>query len=372
MRELQPLLTDDIVEGHDGEIFATTYLPDGSLITTVGWDGHVRLWDPASGKPLARFRAGAKPLSACTVSPDGKRFLTGSMEGVLALWDAVTQLPLESSVIHTRPISCLVFGPDGQTLASTGWDRTVQVRRLDTTSNLKVLNGHKDILTGCQFLPGGRELLSWSADGTVRCWDVASGKERYCLEAHSDRVTATALSPDGAFALTGSRDGSVKLWDLASRQQLVELSTGSEIRMLSFLLDGEHAALVDVFGGVALLSVPDLQVESEIVLGHKIVCGSLSPSGDQLALGGEEGYLHLVAIVGSSDSPIYVTPTRTEKPVEGLLARLFARNQTVEMYVLTCPRCRATLEFRTLPDQPVACHHCQQAIRVNARAVPVT
>jgi WD40 repeat protein len=361
---------DGIVEGHDGEIFSLAFVPDGTLIASAGWDGFLRLWDPATATPLVKLRASAKPLSACAVSPDGKQYLTGSMEGILAVWDAATQQPVQSSLIHTRPIAAIRFSADGRLLATAGWDRQVNLRRLDKVNDVKTLSGHQDILAGCAFLPGGQELLSWGADGSLRLWDTPQGGEITSWQAHDDRVTSAALSPDGTQALTGSRDGRVKLWELGERRELVSIALGNEVRGLFFLLDAQAAVAVDADGAVVLLSLPGFEVVSEIAVGHKVMCADLSPSGALLAVGGEDGYLYQVAIQGDNVGPLFVTPTRTQKVTTSLLGRLFGRAASLtEAFAITCPRCRASSEMRTLPEKPIRCRHCGQAIRINAKAV---
>jgi WD40 repeat protein len=362
---------DGIVEGHNGEIFGLAFVPDGTLIATAGWDGYLRLWDPQTSTPLVKLRASAKPLSACAVSPDGKQYLTGSMEGILAVWDAATQQPVQTSVVHTRPIADIRFSPNGTALATAGWDRLVQLRSLEQSNDIKGLYGHQDILAGCTFFPGGQELLSWGADGTLRVWDTTTGAELYMIQAHTDRVTAASLSPDGTQVLTGSRDGLVKLWDLADKRELATLTLNNEVRGVFFLLDAESAITVDAEGVLVLVSLPNFLIEGDIQVGHKIMCASLSPSGQLVALGGEDGYLYQVGIEGQEESPLFVTPKRTLKPSRGLLARLFGRGAPTEAFAITCPRCRATSELRNLPEKPVACRNCRQALRINPKAVLV-
>jgi len=43
------------LSGHRGVIRAMTFSPDGKLFATGGSDGLVILWDPATGKEVARF-----------------------------------------------------------------------------------------------------------------------------------------------------------------------------------------------------------------------------------------------------------------------------------------------------------------------------
>ncbi len=371
MRQLQSRTFDGIVEGHEGEVFATAFFPDGTLVVTAGWDGYLRLWDPITATPQVRLRIGNKPLSACAVSLDGRHYLTGTMEGVLGLWDAATQTPTQTTVAHTRPIAAIALAPDGFTLASAGWDRMIHLRSLDNFHVARLLQGHRDLLTGCTFFPDGRNLLSWSADGTLRGWDTDSAREEFCLRVSPDRVAAAALSPDGTLALTGARDGTIKLWNLIEQREVLKLALPEEIRGLFFLLDGEAAVAVDAAGQALLLTLPDLRVESAAPAGHRIMASALSPDGRQLALGGEDGYLYLMAITGESTGPVFVTPQRTATPAGGLIARLFGGGNRAESYRVVCPCCRTAVTLQTLPDRPISCSQCRQAIRVNGQALPL-
>src|SRR5262249_22528081 len=115
---LRPVTIDECGEGHDGEIYAVAYNPDGETLLTGGWDGCLRLWDAVSAAPLTALKAAPKPLSACAVTPDGQRWLSGSMEGVLAVWGSVTKQPVLEFLAHTRPISAICFTPDGGLMAT--------------------------------------------------------------------------------------------------------------------------------------------------------------------------------------------------------------------------------------------------------------
>src|SRR5262245_676190 len=68
---------------HEGEGFACDFTTDGAYVLSAGWDGHLRLWEAASGEAIADQAVSAKPLSACAFSPDGRQWLAGSMEGMM-------------------------------------------------------------------------------------------------------------------------------------------------------------------------------------------------------------------------------------------------------------------------------------------------
>jgi WD40 repeat protein len=52
------------LRGHADEVSAVAFAPDGKLLATASKDGTARLWDLASGKEVARFKARWRPPAA--------------------------------------------------------------------------------------------------------------------------------------------------------------------------------------------------------------------------------------------------------------------------------------------------------------------
>lgn len=353
-------------ERHEGEVYSCAYTPDGAYVLSCGWDGQLRLWDAAAGVARLAVPTSPKPLSACRCAPDGQQWLAGSMEGLLTFLDGATQQVVASFVAHTRPISGLAYSPDGRQLVSTSWDRLICVRQVGKEREGRNLHGHTDIVAGCRFTADGLGLVSWSYDGTVKLWDLARGTETATLAGHTDRVVALALSPDGRFALSGGRDHTVRLWDLEGATEVATVNLGVEVRACFFLLDAASAVVADGAGRVFLMTTPSFQVQAQLQVPFKPISGELAPGGGQLALGGEDGVVHFVAVEGLEELPLVVTPTHGVRQATSFFGRVFGRGSARRTFRYTCPACRREVEAEALPSL-THCPHCHRHLRVNSR-----
>jgi WD40 repeat protein len=67
--------------GHDQDINALAFSPDGTLIATASDDGTVWIWDTKTGQSLTVLRSHDQPVLSVGFSPDGLRVITASGDG---------------------------------------------------------------------------------------------------------------------------------------------------------------------------------------------------------------------------------------------------------------------------------------------------
>jgi WD40 repeat protein len=355
------------IKGHQGEVFACAFTPDGNFVLSAGWDGHLRLWEVSSGQPVGGLRAGSKPLSACTVSPGGKYWLSGSLDGVLSVWDAAAGQCVKTYVAHTRPISMMLFGDEPTTLITASWDRHILRWNLERDRESQPIGEHEDCVAGCRLLPDGNRLVSWAHDGTVAVWSLETLERLALLKGHADRVSAAAVSPDGCWIASGSRDGHVVLWDREKGQKAGGTRIHGDVRGCLFLLDGQSLLVIDETGRVSLWQLPQLVETSVLDLAAPVYCAELDPTGSIVAVGTGEGQVCLVAVDGFDQAPLIVTPTRTSRRTATALQRLFGSSTLKRTYQCTCPVCRNTFELpQAAPGLPAGCPHCRRRLRLGA------
>jgi WD40 repeat protein len=353
-------------KGHGGEVFACAYTADGGYVLSGGWDGHLRLWDTASGTETTSFRASGKPIAACAVSPDGRFWMSACLDGLLATWDATNHSQVTAFMPHGRPLSAIVFSPDGKTLATASWDRNVILWNLERERDGRTLSGHEDIVAGCCFTPDGQTLLSWSHDRSLRLWDVPRARPLSTMTGHDDRVTAGAISPDGRWAASGARDGGIMLWELEGSRPVAARDGQTEVRSCFFLLDGETLAAVDQLGRLTLYGLPDLEPRAELATRLPLQCAELAPSGRQLVLGCSSGHLRFVLVEEFDEAPLVVTGSEAARRTSTMLQRMLGKSSLVKIYRVTCPVCRQVHDLAKKPGEPFACSSCRRRLRVGA------
>lgn len=265
----------NLLTGHIKWPSLIAYSPDGNLLASGGWTGHIGavcLWNPNTGEHIITLDEHESFVTCLEFSPDGSILASGSLDETIQLWDVAAGKHKATLEGHTGGRELMVFSPDGRMIASTtdvrqrsiNVDRTIKLWDVETgLSKVTLENLDSCIFRSIAFSPDGGMIASGSqdkvddhsthgtvhdpgpfsirVDGSVQLWDVATGKHKMTLTEHRDAVFTVAYSPDGSSFISGSGDGTILLWDAKTYQLKAELT--GDLYAITFSPDGKTLAI---------------------------------------------------------------------------------------------------------------------------------
>jgi FOG: WD40 repeat len=248
------------LKGHRGNIYSTSFSPDGKKIVSVVSDSTIRIWDAKNGNVLMTLKEHTSSIYFATFSPDGKKIVSSSRDNTARVWDVQTGKTLHILEGHTRDIHYGVFSPDGKQIITASWDDTI--RRWDAKTGLciQTLKGHERGVTYVSYNSNGEEIVSASSDRTIRIWDSKTGKTIRVLKGHTDFVNSANFSPDNKYIVSGSDDETVRVWDAKTGKTLQVLEgTNDRVTFAAFSSNGEKIISGSYSGTIRIWDFPPLQ-----------------------------------------------------------------------------------------------------------------
>jgi WD40 repeat protein len=236
------------------------FAPDGKLLATATERNTCQLWDVAAGKLVADLDGDLMRFHCVQFSPDGTKLLAGGGDWTpggfnrVTVWDVATRRQTGKLVGHDNAILCLTYSPDGKTIATGAIDRTIRLWDAATNTQLKVLRGHRHWVEALAFTADGRTLVSGGHDHTVRFWDVDTGNETGRIDAMPDAVRSIRFTPDHSRLLVGGAKQTLKVFDAATLREsgvLWDEAAVPPVAMETFPVAVPRPAAVDGADGAA-------------------------------------------------------------------------------------------------------------------------
>ena len=321
--------------GHKDEAWAVAFAPNGELLASGSDDDDpqtIKLWDPKSGGLIRGWHGGHGTTASLAFSPDGRILASAHLVNTdnVRLWDVATGKPLAALRGHTGKARArtVAFHPQGRLLASAGSDKTIRIWDIENQTCLRVLNGHDDTIQQVVFAPNGSQLASAASDGTVRLWDAAQGRNVHTL-AGPEKFTSVEFSPDGRTLAAGDEDGFIALWDAATGAQRGQLR--DEVRVLRAVAFSPDSRILASAGETGPIRLWDALTAQELhalpdYSGH-VHSLAFAPDGSSLAYSSHDGAVRICRTESPALSPARGGTGESRQPEPGRPSR---RNPRVE------------------------------------------
>ncbi|PAV14643.1 WD40 domain containing protein [Pyrrhoderma noxium] len=207
---------------HKGKITSLAFSPsDGMHLASCSWDKTICIWN------VERRELAIGPLTghedqvlAVAYSPDGTKLVSGSEDKTVRIWDSVTGDLLSTLDGHSQWVQTVAYSFDGSHIVSGSGDKTILVWNAQSGEIVgEPITGHSNWVSSVCFSPDGKRVLSGSEDNTASVWDAVTGQPLFPpFRGHTEPVRTVFFFPDGRRFATGSRDGAIRIWTLDTTQ----------------------------------------------------------------------------------------------------------------------------------------------------------
>jgi RNA polymerase sigma factor (sigma-70 family) len=176
----------------------------------------IRIWDVESGKESRPLAGHEDQVSALAYSPNGKCLASGGADRLLCLWDVSTGARIWQQETGKWGLNALAFSPDGKTLAWGDHDPAIHLMEVATKKDRRVFQGHRAWPHALTFSRDGRLLVSGSMDTTAVLWDVTAGFQKARAEGPALEDLWERFESDNA------EEGYNVLWSLVHAEKQVD------------------------------------------------------------------------------------------------------------------------------------------------------
>ena len=178
--------------------YAAFCLDDGA-VATAATAGGITVWDWKAGTPLRQIAAAETGSIACLASsPDGRHLASGGPDRWIHVWEAATGRLEAAFRAHWEGVRCVKFSPDGRDILSGSEDGAVRLHDASTGEERLAFYGLNTPVVDVDFSPDGTLIAAITADGCAKVWDrKLSGAAALLPQRPSANKPAVAKAADG-------------------------------------------------------------------------------------------------------------------------------------------------------------------------------
>ncbi len=231
------------LKGHTKKVYEVSLHPTKPIVLSCSADKTARCWN-TDGEQLHVLSTHSGPVTACTLHSTGDYAVTASSDKSWALHDLETGSPVfvvgNGTAGASRPARTSCGATRQRALPHVpAHARTAHcTRALGPRAPRERLRVSGYSCAG--FHPDGL-ILGTATEAVVRIWDVKSRDEVAALEGHQGAISCLAFSENGYYMASGAADGTVILWDLRKTKQFhaITPAAGGAIGGVQFDYSGQ-------------------------------------------------------------------------------------------------------------------------------------
>ena len=197
------------IAAHAGGGFRAVFHPNASLIATSGADGHVRFWDPSTGRSLGQVAAGSAWAEHLEWSGSGVWLAAAAGKTVTVISESLAVHRILKN--HPSTVSALCWRADSEALA-VGCYGGVHLYQADS-ENAAALLPWKTSLVSLAWSSDHRWLVAGTQDCSIQIWPLPfeTGNE-LAMSGYPAKVRELAWHHTGKYLATGGGE-QVMVWD---------------------------------------------------------------------------------------------------------------------------------------------------------------
>ena len=97
--------------------------PDSKTMISAGYENLI-VWDLNTGRQQMKMPGHEYDVTAVSYSPDGSLVLSGGQDNFLMIWESKTGQPKAKLQGHTDEVTAAIFSNDGNMFASSSKDKS--------------------------------------------------------------------------------------------------------------------------------------------------------------------------------------------------------------------------------------------------------
>lgn len=205
-----------LLEGHQGEVYATEFHPEGDYLLSAGFDRQIFLWSVYGEEPqnISVLTGHKGAVMEAHFNTDGSLLFSCATDKLLSVWDVVTGQRIRKMRGHQNFVNSVRGARRGvETLVSGSDDGSIKIWDARRKHVCHTFENNYQVTSVC-LNDTAEQVISGGIDNDIKVWDIRKNEIVYKLRGHTDTITGLSLSPCGSYILSNSMDNSLRIWDI--------------------------------------------------------------------------------------------------------------------------------------------------------------